>query len=223
MPINWHATVTNNVAIMWPCYWVYITVCMSCFCTLSASAFMHSTIPTWARFPLRNIFLWRLSCFCSLLIIIVICGTAHVIAVDASSTHVCIDKWCPTAYMPCPLSLWRKISQESGCSYVQNEAQKDNPQRISVVHILDANSTRNTLNMVDSAGHQLSTYMHIVLNYLQFIRITSNHQETQHSSATIKWCILVSPDLSSVAKRRAPPDYTRNDYCIASRALPTEA
>ena len=29
----------------------------------------------------------------------------HVIAVDASSVHVCIDKWHPTASMLCPLSL----------------------------------------------------------------------------------------------------------------------
>ena len=44
---------------MWPCYGVHIH-CVhgtSCFCTLSASAFMYWTIPTWARFLFRNHFM----------------------------------------------------------------------------------------------------------------------------------------------------------------------
>ena len=31
--------------------------------------------------------------------------TAHVITVDASSAHMCIDEWRPAASMLCPLSL----------------------------------------------------------------------------------------------------------------------
>ena len=38
----------------------------SCFCTLSTSAFMHWTIPTWGRFLFRNLFME--TCFCSFLI-----------------------------------------------------------------------------------------------------------------------------------------------------------
>ena len=86
--------------IMWPCYGVHITVHgTSCFCTLSASASMHWTISTWARF----LFLKSLRLVSVLLIIIfnnLLCGTAHVIVVDMPSAHVCIDKWHPLCSAP---------------------------------------------------------------------------------------------------------------------------
>ena len=55
-------------------------------------------------------------------------GAAHVIAVYASSAHVCIiDEWRPTTSSLGPLSLPRKKSQEWDRSYAQNEAQMDHP------------------------------------------------------------------------------------------------
>ena len=41
--------------MLWSAY--YYVHGTSCFCTLSASAFMHWTIPTWARFLFRNLFM----------------------------------------------------------------------------------------------------------------------------------------------------------------------
>ena len=61
-----------------------------------------------------------------------------VIAVDASSTHECIDEWCPTASTLCPP---QSSSQKIGHSYAQNEAQKDHLQRISWLLMTPLNAT----------------------------------------------------------------------------------
>ena len=58
-------------------------------------------------------------------------GAAHVIAVDESSAHVCIDEWRPTASTLCPLSLPRKKAQAVSPSYAQSKAEKNHPQIIS--------------------------------------------------------------------------------------------
>ena len=65
------------------------------------------------------------TCFCSFLIIIfsnLLCGTAHIIAVDASSAHMCIDEWCPTASTTLPP---QSSPQKISCNYAQNK--KDRP------------------------------------------------------------------------------------------------
>ena len=46
-----------------------------------------------------------------------------------SSTHVCIDEWRPTASTLCMPSA--VFPTKNGCSYAQNEAQRDHLQRIS--------------------------------------------------------------------------------------------
>ena len=90
----------------------------SCFCTLSASAFMHWAHPyTWAR-------LWRLVSVDKNLVT----RTAHVIAVYTSSAHVC--------WQMASNSLPRKKAQAVSPSYAQSKAQKDHLQRISWLMVL---------------------------------------------------------------------------------------
>ena len=101
---------------MWLCYGVHITVCMALLvCVLCQP--VHSCIePSLHGVDFfLEIFLWR---FVSVLLIFnnLLCGTAHVIAVDVLSAHACVDKWCPTTSTLCPLSLPHKKVVAQLCS-----------------------------------------------------------------------------------------------------------
>ena len=76
-----------------------------------------------------EIFLWRLDSafFDTNLLTILLHGAAHVIPIDESSVHMCIDKWPPTARMLYPLSLPCKRAQAISPSYAQSKAQMNYP------------------------------------------------------------------------------------------------
>ena len=102
---------------------------ISCFCTLSASAFMHLTIPAWLDFFLE-IFLWRLVSVLFDKNLSTICYAVLPMQLRLMRHPCrCVDKWLPTASILCPLSLARKKAQAVRLSYAQSKAQKAHPRK----------------------------------------------------------------------------------------------
>ena len=94
---------------MWPCYGVHITVCVARLVFVLCQP-MHSCIE-----PSLHGLDFFLEIFYGELFLfffdnnLLLRGTAHIIAVDASSAHVSIDDW--HHFMLCPLSLSAKLQE----------------------------------------------------------------------------------------------------------------
>ena len=68
------------------------------------------------------------------------CHTSHTLVVMCHPS-MCTNEWRSIASTLCPLSLPCQKSQEVSCSYAQNKAQKDHPQKISWVLMAISNET----------------------------------------------------------------------------------
>ena len=120
---------------MWLCYGVHITVCMTPLAYVLCQP-VHSCIePSLDQLDFfLEIFLWRL-----------VSRAAYALAVDASSSHVCIDEWLLTASTLCPLSLPTKTTSSKSQLHAQSKAQMNHPQIISWLLVAVSNATRITL------------------------------------------------------------------------------
>ena len=92
--------------------------------------------PTWARFLFRNLFMETY--FCSFLIKKsfnnLLCSAAHVIAFDASFTHMCWQMVPPTASMLCLLSL-PPLESASSKSHLHSKQSSKGPSQENFVTI----------------------------------------------------------------------------------------
>ena len=96
---------------MWPRYGVHITVCVALLAFVLCQPVHSLSHPYMGQISFKKsfngdcTFLIKIFNFCYTVY------TTHTIAVDVSSSHVCIDEWLPTASTLCPLSLLCKKAQ----------------------------------------------------------------------------------------------------------------
>ena len=73
--------------------------------------------------------------FCSFFEKNEIMSAAHALTVDASSSHMCTDKWLPTASTLCPSVFPAKKAQAVSPSYAQSKAHMNHLQAENFVTI----------------------------------------------------------------------------------------